>query len=157
MMTTESVMEYGETRHYIAVYDIYNPHIHDMNGMREYLTGKLIPSCTFTGQEFVDEIENGGIDEYLDSMNKFYDTHHKLLLRKMGDGLPGYETYLKNAPIVEPKLVQVFYESKEVSMFDEPEMLCVDKTFWIRILQRKVRAWLDERRAASKSYGCVVM
>jgi len=159
-MDIDNIMEYGESRHLFAVYDIYNPHIHDLNGMRNYLNGKLIPSCTFTGDEFIDEINNGGIDEYLRTMYDFYTVHHKLLVRKMGDALPGYETYLDNANIHEPKFVKIFYESKEHSMFDDPEMICVDKTVWIRILQRHIRKWLAKKREEAQSqqgYGCVVM
>jgi hypothetical protein len=159
--STESVeneiIKYGEFKHMFAVYDIYNPHIHDINGMRKYLNGKLIPSCTFTSDEYIKETDNGGMDEYMSSMHEFYNTHHKLLVRRMKEVMPGYEHYLKNSKPYQVSFVKVFYESKDVSMFDDPEMICVDKTFWIRILQRHIRKWLEQKRRDKEGYSCVVM
>lgn len=108
----------------LGIYEFYNKNIHGGNNID--MNNKLLLSYKVPLREFY----NNDYKDYLINMKKFYYT--RVDKEEYNKSISNYENIIKNNKYYKLNIL------KELQL-STGELSCIDKTFYLRLLQRKFK------------------
>ena len=119
-------MDYIQSRYSLGACDIFHPQIHGFNeNSDKNIIGKFLLYETFNPEEFYDGEHLIMIDIYYNAYNTFY-------LRNIQSHptIRNYHNIVSNPTFFKIEII-------ESEVLPTLETICVIKTFWIKLIQRK--------------------
>jgi hypothetical protein len=124
------LLNYGEnskTKYNIVLCEHYNGRLH---GIMNHLEDKFLVISRFKEYDY----------EYISDMADFYNDNYDKLLRPTTHSIiRNYEKIITNENYIQPEIAECHY-------LPGGECVCVKKTFWLRIFQRKLKNMYKKKR-----------
>ena len=131
----EILLNYGEkskTKYNIVLCEHYNGRIHgQIHGQMDHLEDQFLVISCFKKYDY----------NYISEMAEFYNDNYFNRVKQVTPHafIRNYKSIITNENYIQPEIAECHY-------LPGGECVCVKKTFWLRILQRKMKNWYKKKR-----------
>lgn len=127
----EILLNYGEkskTKYNIVLCEHYNGQIH---GQMDRLEVQFLVISCFKKYDY----------DYISELAEFYNDNYFNRVKQLTPHsfIRNYKSIIMNENYIQPEIAECHY-------LPGGECVCIKKTFWIRILQRKMKNWYKKKR-----------
>ena len=127
----EILLNYGEkskTKYNIVLCEHYNGRIH---GQMDHLEDQFLVISCFKKYDY----------NYISEMAEFYNDNYFNRVNQVTPHafIRNYKSIITNENYIQPEIAECHY-------LPGGECVCIKKTFWLRILQRKLKNWYKKKR-----------
>ena len=131
----EILLNYGEkskTKYNIVLCEHYNGRIHgQIHGQMDRLEDQFLVISCFKKYDY----------NYISEMAEFYNDNYFNRVKQVTPHafIRNYKSIITNENYIQPEIAECHY-------LPGGECVCIKKTFWLRILQRKMKNWYKKKR-----------